>query len=301
MIYLWSNFRTKFPRNAFFDWDVELSPNKLFLCTWGYEKGSWMSMPDMLDVCQCVCVCLLYAECLCLFVAIVWVSFSAWIPGASDSCHVWSHTAEVSRLLGRNYKTHAHTHTVCKFFRKIFKNANKNSNKFKLTTDVVPDWPAHVACCVTVTEWKYSQKMCWDGQIVYSNSLDSGSNVDKRETFVIEGYVGNIDSSRGNAAEHGTSALPQHPLEGEHFSLLLCLGSCRPQSTVQSHQALPSIVYNSLVRLMGHQTLLNIRKISPWQITSKNYYEQALSVMGIAADIFKVIASNSAVSWATQM
>lgn len=107
MIYLSSNFRTQFPRNAFFDWDVELSPNKLFLCTRGYEKGSWMSMPDMLDVCQGVCAYSMRSVCVCLLRSCGY----RFLP--ESQVQVTTVMSEVTqrRFLGFSGGTTTHTHT----------------------------------------------------------------------------------------------------------------------------------------------------------------------------------------------
>ena len=58
-----------------------------------------------------ICI-LLYVEGDCLLVEFVQVLFSAWIPGTVNSGHVCGHTAEVFRLLRRNYSAHTHTRST---------------------------------------------------------------------------------------------------------------------------------------------------------------------------------------------
>lgn len=106
----------------------------------------------------------------------------------------------------------------------------------KLTADVVPDMTL-LACWISAAERQTFDGSVWDGQVDHSDSLDPGSNIDKSVLLLIEGYVGNIESSWGNTAEHGTGALYQHPLGREHLGLILCLDSCRSQRRVQSQLA----------------------------------------------------------------
>lgn len=74
-----------------------------------------------------------------------------------------------------------------------------------------------------------------DSQVIHSYGLDStGPEAEERVLPVIEGHLGNIDSSLGNAAEHDAGVLPQHPLGGEHLGLILGPGSCRSQNRLEN-------------------------------------------------------------------
>lgn len=76
-----------------------------------------------------------------------------------------------------------------------------------------------------ITTDQQSFNVCfWDGQVVNSNGLDPGSNVDNT-VFITVDHTGDVDSSWGNTAEHSSGALPQHPLEGKYLGLILYLSS----------------------------------------------------------------------------
>lgn len=100
------------------------------------------------------------------------------------------------------------------------------------TADIVPDGRGPPAV-LAAPEPDGLDERGGDAQVSHRNGSDPRRHADEGVFLVIQGHVRDPDSARGNAAEHGRVAFPQHPLEGEHLRPGRRLSSCVSQSNVQ--------------------------------------------------------------------
>lgn len=122
--------------------------------------------------------------------------------------HSWGFWASEEELQGAH--GYSHPHVFMKWTWSVF----------LLTADIVGGING-LLCGVSACDWQCFKACGWDCQIVYRNSFNPGTNVQKRVWVVTESDARDADSCSWNTAEHGTASFLQHSLRRENPCFVL--------------------------------------------------------------------------------